>query len=340
MVQEGEEDLFNGDLNFLMLMDTEVVENVQVWLSTVIDKQMALMVQYASHLLDKVQGVMIKLLEMGETVLKGVTMKVLAKLHEVWCLGTLEMWGEESMWVARVIKLLVFSEELDTLERDVIKDGLMALIKSIMTIGEHEEEMIILSSHILPVWQEVVQAGKMDKLGHDMRHVLSSLVSRGMSVKEVIDEVDSVGLVRMIMDMQEPDMEVIAWSEVEEAGMMECVVGQRGGKRRLEGDLSNNRSMQLVSQAWRTILGHYDGKLHSPGSLLHLCKLLGGMLAKVVRSQFKGELEILDRNTFTQATKSVVNLLCKRGDQVSTVLECLDILVQVDHMWPGCSVWV
>ena len=343
MVQEGEEDLFNGDLNFLMLKDTEVVENVQVWLSTVIDKQMALMVQYASHLLDKVQGVMIKQLEMGETVLKGVTMKVLAKLHEVWCLGTLEMWGEESMWVARVIKLLVFSEELDTLERDVIKDGLMALIKSIMTIGEHEEEMIILSSHILPVWQEVVQAGKMDKLGHDMRHVLSSLVSRGMSVKEVIDEVDSVGLVRMIMDMQEPDMEVvamIAWSEVEEAGMMECVVGQRGGKRRLEGDLSNTRSMQLVSQAWRTILGHYDGKLHSPGSLVQLRKLLGGMLAKVVRSQFKGELEILDRNTFTQATKSVVNLLCKRGDQVSTVLECLDILVQVDHMWPGCSVWV
>ena len=226
--------MFNGDLNFLMLKDTEVVENVQVWLSTVIDKQMARMVQYASHLLDKVQGVIFKQLEMGETVLKGVTMKVLAKLHEVWCLGTLEMWGEESMWVARVIKLLVFSEELDTLERDVIKDGLMALIKSIMTIGEHEEEMIILSSHILPVWQEVVQAGKMDKLGHDMRHVLSSLVSRGMSVKEVIDEVDSVGLVRMIMDMQEPDMEVvamIAWSEVEEAGMMECVVGQRGGKR-------------------------------------------------------------------------------------------------------------
>lgn len=135
MVQEGEEDLFNGDLNFLMLKDTEVVENVQVWLSTVIDKQMALRVQYASHLLDKVQGVMIKQPEMGETVLKGVTMKVLAKLHEVWCLGTLEMWGEESMWVARVIKLLVFSEELDTLERDVIKDGLMALIKSIVAGG-------------------------------------------------------------------------------------------------------------------------------------------------------------------------------------------------------------
>ena len=50
-------------------------------------------------------------------------------------------------------------------------------------------------------------------------------------------------------------------------------------------------------------------------------------MAKVVRSQFKGELEILDRNTFTQAKESVVNLLCKREVEVSTALECLGILV-------------
>ena len=58
-------------------------------------------------------------------------------------------------------------------------------------------------------------------------------------------------------------------------------------------------------------------------------------MAKVVRSQFKGELEILDRNTFTQAKESVVNLLCKR--EVSTALECLGILVQGGHMWPGAA---
>ena len=31
----------------------------------------------------------------------------------------------------------------------------------------------------LPVWQEVVQAGQMNRLGHNIRQVLSSLVSRG-----------------------------------------------------------------------------------------------------------------------------------------------------------------
>ena len=60
-------------------------------------------------------------------------------------------------------------------------------------------------------------------------------------------------------------------------------------------------------------------------------------MAKVVRSQFKGELEILDRNTFTQAKESVVNLLCKREVEVSTALECLGILVQGGHMWPGAA---
>ena len=86
--------------------------------------------------------------------------------------------------------------------------------------------------------------------------VLSSMVSGGMPMKKLMDEVDSVVLVRMVMDMQEPDLEVvamIAWSEVKEAGMMESVVGERGGKSRLDGDMANIRSMQLVSQAWRTI---------------------------------------------------------------------------------------
>ena len=86
--------------------------------------------------------------------------------------------------------------------------------------------------------------------------VLSSMVSGGMPMKKLMDEVDSVVLVRMVMDMQEPDLEVvamIAWSEEKEAGMIESVVGERGGKSRLDGDMANIRSMQLVSQAWRTI---------------------------------------------------------------------------------------
>ena len=39
-------------------------------------------------------------------------------------------------------------------------------MKSIMTNSDQEEEMVILSSHILRVWQEVVQAGQMDSLGN------------------------------------------------------------------------------------------------------------------------------------------------------------------------------
>ena len=39
-------------------------------------------------------------------------------------------------------------------------------MKSIMTNSDQEEEMVILSSHILRVWQEVVQAGQMDRLGN------------------------------------------------------------------------------------------------------------------------------------------------------------------------------
>ena len=53
--------------------------------------------KYASHLLDKVQWVFVRQLEMGKSELKGVTMGVLATLNKLWVPGTLEMWGEESM---------------------------------------------------------------------------------------------------------------------------------------------------------------------------------------------------------------------------------------------------
>jgi hypothetical protein len=98
--------------------------------------------------------------------------------------------------------------------------------------------------------------GSWEIFGEESMWVLSSMVSGGMPMKKLMDEVDSVVLVRMVMDMQEPDLEVvamIAWSEEKEAGMMESVVGERGGKSRLDGDMANIRSMQLVSQAWRTI---------------------------------------------------------------------------------------
>ena len=52
---------------------------------------MALLAKYASHLMDKVQEVLIKQLEIGEAVVMGVTMKVITKLHNDWGLGNLEM---------------------------------------------------------------------------------------------------------------------------------------------------------------------------------------------------------------------------------------------------------
>ena len=61
-----------------------------------------------------------------------------------------------------------------------------------MTNSDQQEEMIILSSHIFPVWQKVVQAGQMDRMGNSLRQVLSSVVSRGMVVKKVMDKVDNV----------------------------------------------------------------------------------------------------------------------------------------------------
>ena len=228
-VQQEDDVLFGGDLNFLVFNDTEIVERVQVWLTRLMDTQVPLMAKYSNQLLDKVQGVSVRQLEMGEAVLKGVTMKLLADLHRLGGPGTLEMWGEESMWMAGVVELLFNSEELDRRERDLLEESWTVLVRSILTHVDREQEMVVLSSHFLPVWQEMLKTGKVDKFGPQMGQVLSSVVSRALAEQKVIEDLDISELVRKVMDMLEPDLNVVAmlaWSEVMEASVMDVVGGQ------------------------------------------------------------------------------------------------------------------
>ena len=82
-----------------------------------------------------------------------------------------------------------------------------------------------------------------------------------------------------------------------------------------------------------------DGELFRLGCLV--CKLPGGLLAKVARSKFKRELEILNRNTFTQSKESMLNLLCKREGELSRVLKCHQTqqAIKSTHLLPTPEVW-
>ena len=74
------------------------------------------------------------------------------------------------------------------------------------------------------------------------------------SRENVSEEDDSVQVVRKFIDMQDPDIAIvamIAWREVQEAGVM------KGWE---EGDMSKNKSVQLVSQAWKAVqVGEHSG---------------------------------------------------------------------------------
>ena len=337
VIEEGD-DIFDVDLNFLMLNDTEVVEIVQVWVTSVIDTQIPSIMKYSSNLLDMVQEIFTKQLELGESELKAVTMRALGKLHMVWGSGTLEMWGEESMWLAGIVNLLVSSDELNTEERDELRQGLISVLTSVHDNIEDEHQLTILFSHITPVWKELLLTGKVDKLGTDLEKVIKNVVIKGLSQNKLVENEDNMNLYKTLLEMPNPDLEVltkIAWSEVLESDLM--IGAERGGKRRLEGDL-NKRSMQFVSPAWRLVLGYFDGKLDSFDNLVKLCDVLGTILTEIVKHQCsRCELEILDTYTITQATETVVNLLCNKEGKVAIVLECLEILIQVGHMWPGAA---
>ena len=45
--------------------------------------------------------------------------------------------------------------------------------------------MVIIFSHLVPVWQEVVQNDNMDKLGYVLWDFFKSMIAKGMIVKKV-----------------------------------------------------------------------------------------------------------------------------------------------------------
>jgi len=241
------------------------------------------------------------------------------------------------MWLTGIVNLLV-SDELNTKESEEIRQGLTSVLNSIHDNIEDEHQLIILSSHIAPVWKELLLIGKVDKLGTELEKIFKKLVIKGLILNKIGENEDSVNLLKSIMEMPNPDLEVvskIAWSELLESDLM--VGGERAGKRKLEGDL-NKRSLQFVSPAWRLVLGYFDGKLDSLDNLVKLCDILGTILSEIVKYNFsRCELEILDTHTITQATETVVNMLCNIKGKVTVLLECLEILIQVGHMWPGAA---
>ena len=150
---------------------------------------------------------------------------------------------------------------LNNEEGETVRQGLNSVLGSILDNIKEEDQLIILSSHLSPVWKDLLQAHNVKKLGCSLEKVIKKLVTRGMILKKTLPDVDIENTVREILGMKNPDLELvakIAWNEVLESGML--LSGERGGKRKLEGDM-NNRSMHLASSAWRLVLGYFDGKL-------------------------------------------------------------------------------
>ena len=142
-----------------------------------------------------------------------------------------------------------------------------------------------------------------------------------------------------MMDLREPDLEVVAvasWNELLKSGVLEIAACERGGKRRLDGCISR-QSLPLCSPSWRRILNHFDGKLASMSYLALFSKILGDLLTKIVVSGFHGEVEIIDKNIFSQTTDCIVNLASSLEADINEIFNCLEVLVHTSFLWPGSS---
>ena len=296
---------FPPDLNFLVLSCPEVVERLQLHVTSLLLPLPGDMALYRPSLLPALQRTALLQLQDGEAPLKTVTLQLLAALHSsgAGC-GPLELWVEESMWLGELVGLLV-GEQLRLEERQELGGALAALLRVLVARWqeggrEQEKEQVLLAQHLLPPWLQVIRKGQGGRLAESegaLEEVVAVLVSCPRVDEAETREVLEVALAQDCSSLHLLAVQ-LAWREVLASRELEGGSwGGRAGKRRLEGEVGERLLLCQCSPSLARLLAQYEGegRLASLTSLLTFTAVIRSLLRLLLATGCRGELELVNR---------------------------------------------
>ena len=296
---------FPPDLNFLVLSCPEVVERLQLHVTSLLLPLPRDIALYHPSLLPALQQTALLQLQDGEAPLKTVTLQLLAALHSSGAgVGPLALWVEEAMWLGELLGLLA-GEALWQEEREELGGALAALFKVLVARWreggrEQEKEQIILAQHLLAPWLQVMRKGQAGRLGESagvLEEVVTVLVSCSGVEEAETREVLEVSLAQHcsslhLLAVQLAWKEAVSSRELEGGGW-----GGRAGKRRLEGEVGERLLLCQCSPSLARLVAQYEGegRLASLPSLLTFTSVLRSLLRLLLATGCRGELELVNR---------------------------------------------
>ena len=314
--------MFNEDFNLLVLTtDFTIVENLQKYFTTLIRTQAEYVREESMR--DTIQRMCVNQLEIGEVDLKAETLKLLAILGVG---GSLELWLEESHYLSEMLNLLT-SGDLTNTEAATLEEAWVECVEALIPAME-EPHIKIMSQSLFPVWSSV---SDMDQFKMRSLQFLSSITKL---LNTCVRSEENPGMVRgLIMEKNSLDIQLlgsVASSELIQSEAWRT----REDRTRL--------SLTLISQSWNTLTTQVEATLHFWENVKQFCSVLETLFYTITTEDPSVSMEMMNKSTLEELAKNLTQHLSDEplrddGVGVADVLECVESLVKVCHLWPGSS---
>ena len=319
-----EDEMFNNDFNCVVLnTDITKIENVQRFCTNLIRTQERYIKEEKTR--GRIQQLCVNQLELGEVDLKLESLKLLALIG---ICGSLEMWIDESHYLSAIVDLLNSSEDLTASEADSLEAAWVECVEALMPVMT-ESHTKIMATSLFPVWNSISDTHQFKARSLQFLTCIRKLMDKCIRVEEKTGKIRS-----LITGKSSPDIQLLGAVTCSELFTSEDWRA-RENRQRL--------SLVLISQTWNTLTSQLLAGLEIWENLRKFCFVLDRLLHTIISEDNSVLIEMMSKSTLEEVSRSIARHLFdsaghdNEGVSVGAVLDCVETLVHVCHIWPGSS---
>ena len=323
------DDMFSDDFNLLVLnTDINKLENVQRFCTNLIRLQEQYIKEDKSK--DRIQKLCLNQLEIGEVNLKIESLKLLAILG---VRGSLELWIDESHYLSAILGL-VTSGDLTNSEADSLEAAWVECVEALVPVMT-ESHTRIMATSLFPIWNSLSDTDQFKNRSLQLLSSIRKLMDTCIRAEE------NTGMVRsLITEKSPPDIQLlgaVTFTEFVQSEAWRTRERTREDRQRTRED-QQRLSLVLISQTWNTLTAQVLACLDLWDNLRQFCSVLDNLLRTIISEDNSVLIEMMSKSTLEEISKSIARRLYDGVDvSVDAVLEGVETLLHVCHVWPGSS---
>ena len=308
----AEDEMFNLDMNTVLLSDWTVTERLQALVSRILAAQLKFSMEVTTT--QTIHSLALDQLDQGGLELKSVSLELLTSLHQTKGLGETWLWSQECALLVQFLNLFS-SPDLTPLELESLSSSWRLCLTSSLPLMERTH-LLTLSVPLLPFWESQPDLSSLPPHDRDLVSLLLQNIVQNMKNTSTISHLAAAS--------NNPDLDLlgaIATSELLQTQTFR--------------DSQNREALKVedLCPSWKIVLENFEGKISQLSELQRFVAIVKKILIAVVAEKPEAKLELLSLALLENLTEQLGSILV-RGDSVGPSLQCLKVLLQCGHYQP------